>query len=89
MLYGRDMIALIYVDDVILSGPDQYKFDEVIAEIEDTGISLTVQEDVQDFLRVEVKTDKNSGKVTLTKGGLKRKLIKTVGMLNINNNTTP
>ena len=46
MLYGRDMIALIYVDDVILSGPDQYKFDEVIAEIEDTGISLTVQEDV-------------------------------------------
>ena len=46
------MIALIYVDDVIFCGPDQYKIYEGIKELEDADISLTFEEDVCDFLGV-------------------------------------
>ena len=42
-----------------------------------------------DFLRVEVSTDKNSVKVTLTQVGLTKKVLKTVGMLDIDNNINP
>ena len=88
MFYGRGIIALIYNDDVLLFGPDQYNIDEVIRELEDYGILLTVEEDVHAFLCVEVKTDNNSGKVTLTQGGLTKKLMNTLGMLYGNNNIT-
>ena len=83
------MIELIYVDDVLLFGTDQDNIDEVIKELEDAGISLTVEEDVYDFLGVEVKTDNQSGKVTLTGGGLTKKVLKIVGILDSNDNTTP
>ena len=38
---------------------------------------------------VEVNTDKQSGKVTMTKGGLTKKVLKKLVMLYSNNNTTP
>ena len=52
------MIALIYVDDVLLSVPDQDKIDEVTKELEDDGILFTLEEDAYYFLAVEVDTDK-------------------------------
>ena len=58
MFYGRIMIALIYVDDVLLSVPDQDKIDEVTKELEDDGILFTLEEDAYYFLAVEVDTDK-------------------------------
>ena len=41
-----------------------------------------------DLLGVKFKTDKKSGKVTLAQGGLNKKLMKTVGILDSNKNTT-
>ena len=58
MFYGRIMIALIYVDDVLLSVPDQDKIDEVTKELEDDGILFTLEEDAYYFLAVKVDTDK-------------------------------
>ena len=42
-----------------------------------------------DFLVVEVKTGNQSGKFTLAHGGLTKKLMNTVVILDINNNITP
>ena len=89
MFYGIGMIALIYVDDVLLFGPDQYNIDEVIKELEGAGISLNVEEEVYAFLVVEVETDNQSGKVTLTQRGLTKKVLNIVGMLDSNKNITP
>ena len=47
-------------------GPDHDNFDKLIKEIDDYGLSLTVEKYVFDFLGVEVKTDNQSSKVTLT-----------------------
>ena len=74
--------------DILVFGTDQYEIDEFIKELEDSGLSLTVEEDVYNFLGFEVKTDTHSGKVTLTQGVLTKKVLKTVGMLCSNNNTT-
>ena len=41
MFYGIGVIEIIYADDVIFFGTDQYNIDEVIKELEDTGILLT------------------------------------------------
>ena len=42
MFYIRGMISLIYVDDVLLFGPDQDNIDDAIKELEDSGVSLTI-----------------------------------------------
>ena len=59
MFYWIGMIVLIHVDYVILFGPDQDNIDEVIKEIEDAGLYLTVKKDAYTFLGVEVKNDNN------------------------------
>ena len=48
-----------------------------------------ISTDVYGLLVVEVNTDKQSDKVTMTKGGLTKKVLKTLIMLYSNNNTTP
>ena len=55
MFYGRGMISIIYDDDALLFGPDQDNIDEVIKELEDAGLSLTVEDDVYDFLGFELR----------------------------------
>ena len=83
------MIALIYVDDLTCSSYDQDKSDEVITELEYTGISLSVEEYMYSSFGVEFKTDKQSGKVKLTQVGLTNKLLKTLVMIDSNKKTTP
>ena len=83
------MIALIYVDYVLFFGPNQDKIDEVFKEIEDSGLFLTVEEDVYALLGVEVNIDNQSGKVTMAQGGLNKKVMNTVGMIDSNKKTHP
>ena len=89
MFYGRGMIVLIYIDDVIFFGNEQDNIDEVIKEFEDSGIYLTVEEHVYAFLRVEFITDNKSVEVTLTQWGMTKKVMNTVVMLYSNNKITP
>ena len=42
MFYILCIISLLYVDDVLLFGPDQDNIDDAIKELEDAGVSLTV-----------------------------------------------
>ena len=88
MFYGRGTISIIYVNDVLLFDPDQYKVDEVTEELEDAGIQLTFEEDMYALLGVEVNTDNHSGKVTLTQGGFTKKVLNTEGMLYSNKKKT-
>jgi hypothetical protein len=67
MFYGRGMVVLCYVDTCLFFGPDQGNIDEYIKELKDSGMALTVEDGVYTFLSVEVKTNKATGKVTLTK----------------------
>ena len=52
MFYGKGMIEIIYVDDVLFFFTDQYKIDEAIKELEYSSLSFTVREGVYAFLWV-------------------------------------
>ena len=43
MFYGRGIIELIYVDDLLFFGTDQDNIDEFVKELEDAGLSLNVE----------------------------------------------
>ena len=77
------------MDVVIFFGPDQDNIDEAIKELEDDGLYLTDQDDANGLLGVKIKTDKNSGKVTLTQGGLDKKVPKILGTLDSNKKISP
>ena len=51
------MIVIMYVDGVLFFGTDQDRIDEVIKELEDSGILLNVEKYVYNLLGVEVKTN--------------------------------
>ena len=89
MFYGIGITALIYIDDVLFFGPEQDKIDEFIKKLEDYGILLNVEGDVCAFLGVVDNTNKQSGKVTLTQGGLNKKVLKKVGILDSNKKINP
>ena len=89
MFYGRGIIELIYVDDLLFFGTDQDNIDKVIKELEDAGLQLNVEGDVYAFLAVEVNTEKHSVKVALTQVGLTNKVSKAAEMLDSNKMVTP
>jgi hypothetical protein len=67
------MVVLCYGDVCLFFGADQAKIDEFIKEFKDSGMALTVKDDVYAFLGVEVKTDKATNKVTRTQSGMTKK----------------
>ena len=73
MFYGRGMVVLCYVDDCLFFGPDQGQIDEFIKELKDSGMALTVEDDVYAFLGVKLKIHKATGKLTLTQRRLMKK----------------
>ena len=89
MAYVRGLIALIYVYGVLFFGIDQYKIVYFMKELDDSGLSLNVEQNVYAFLGVKVNADKKSGKVTLNQEGLTKKVLHIVGVLNSYEKTTP
>ena len=56
-----------YTDDSILAGPDQAKLDQVIADIKATGLEITDEGSVADFLGVNIKQEGDSFHLTQPK----------------------
>ena len=51
---GRSMYVL-YTDDSILAGPDEKEIDQIIKELQNSELNVTVEGDLQDFLGVNIK----------------------------------
>ncbi len=51
---GKTMYAL-YTDDSILAGPDQAEIDQIIKEMKQVKLDITVEGDLQDFLGVHIE----------------------------------
>jgi hypothetical protein len=81
--------SAIWITAVPYFGPDQAKIDEFIKELKDSGMTLTMEDDVYAFLEVEVKTSKETGRVTLNQSGLTRKVLRSTGMQDSNRKHTP
>jgi hypothetical protein len=89
LFYGKGMVALVYVDDVVFFGPDQGKIDKLIKDMSDDGFNINVEEDFFHFLGVDIKKDKNKKTFTLIQTGLIDKVIHALNMKDCNGKQTP
>ena len=64
MLYHHNCIYMLYTDDTLLFGIDKSVTDKVIADLKKTGLDLTVEGDIKDFLGVHV--EELNGSYTIT-----------------------
>jgi hypothetical protein len=88
LYYGRGIILLAYVDDVLLFGKNKNVLEEALKDIQKTKLDFTEEKDVFAFLGVEVKTLENS-KIMLLQKGLIDKIIRTVNLGDANLKHTP
>ena len=48
------MIYVLYTNDSILAGPSEQQIQATIKQIQDTGLQLTIEGDLEDFLGVNI-----------------------------------
>ena len=65
LFYGKDMVALVYVDDVIFFGPCQNKIDKVLDQLESDGFAMTREKDLFHFLGVDIADGKDGKRCTI------------------------
>jgi Reverse transcriptase (RNA-dependent DNA polymerase) len=88
MYCGDGIIVLTYVDDCLFFGKDQKMIDDKIRRIQDSGLKLTVEDDIYAFLGVEVVRTA-CGNIELLQCGLIDKILSTCGMSDCNTKATP
>ena len=54
VFYKEDMIYVLYTDDSILAGPSEQRIQAKIKQMQETGLQLTIEGDLEDFLGVNI-----------------------------------
>ena len=70
---------VLYTDDSILVGPDQQELNDIIKEIESTGLHLTSDDGIDDFLGVNIE-HKSDGTIHLTQKRLIQSILEDLGL---------
>ena len=90
------MCLVVYVDDVLLFGPDEKEMDKVLSELQLAGFDLKVEktgaQKAYDFLGIHIteETDADDNKIIkLTQLALIKKFLECVGMKDCNPSSTP
>ena len=74
-LYKEDMIYVLCTDDRILAGPSEQRIQANIKQIQETGLQLNIEGDLEDFLGVNI--DRTSrGAIHLTQPHLINSILK-------------
>ena len=71
------MIYVLYTDDSVLFGPTQKEIDDCIKAIQATGLKITVEGDIKDFLGVNIE-QKSDGMTTFSQPHLIDKVLKAL-----------
>ena len=75
---GKAMYVL-YTDDSILVGPDQKELDNILKEIQSTGLDITSEDGIDDFLGVTINHRKD-GTIHLTQKRLIKSILDDLGL---------
>ena len=95
--FGRGMCLVVYVDDVLLFGPNEEDMEKVISELQLDGFDLKLEktgaEKAYDFLGIhiteEIDAETNSKVIKMTQLGLIKKFLECVQMVDCNPSPTP
>ena len=88
MFMKKELVAFVYVDDVLFFGTSDAIIDEMIATLK-KDFDLKVKEDVFAFLGIEIIKDKKENAISLRQQGLVNILIQATGTENANKVKTP
>ena len=69
VFYRGKTVYNLYTEDLILTGTDQDKIDQIIEDLNRVKIILIVEGDLQDFLGVKIER-KGDGNINLTQPNL-------------------
>ena len=90
LFYHRSSMYVLYMDDSILTGPNKKELDNIISKMEQTGLKMTYEDGLDDFLGVNVD-HKEDGSIHLTQPHLIRSILDDVHLNapNIMHKATP
>jgi hypothetical protein len=84
-----DMLAISWVDDVVIVSRDATKIESMIQNLKDDGYDLDSEGEISAFLGIQVDQDIPNGTFTLTQEGLTQKVIDYTGLADCNPNKIP
>lgn len=91
IFYGRGMALIVYMDDVLLLGPDESEMEKVLAELHDWNFDLKIEKDGSDasydFLGINIT--RKDDEIIMTQYRLIKKFLECVGCTNANRLSTP
>ena len=87
VFYKGHAIYVLYTDDSILVGPDQQELDDILLEVKSTGLDITSEDGIDDFLGVTID-HKNDGTIHMTQKRLIQSILEDLG-LNSERTKTP
>jgi histone deacetylase 1/2 len=89
LLYKKNLLIIVYVDDVGVAAPSSDLIDEFVADLKNRGFELTREGSFSEFLGIKFEEDTEAGAITLTQKGLIKKVIAAAGLEHCNPNHTP
>ena len=88
LLYRKNLMMVLYVDDAGLAAPNTSIIDDFVAELKALGFDLDIEGNFNSYLGIGIEELEN-GERNMTQKGLIKKVIKTTKMEKCNPNWTP
>jgi hypothetical protein len=88
LLYKKDIVIVLYVDDAGIGAKSNELIEELILGLRKKGFALTREASFSEFLGIKIDP-LGDGAVSMTQKGLIKKILQTTGMEDCNPNWTP
>ena len=88
LLYRKNLMMVLYVDDAGIAAPNKEIIHEFVNELREHGFDLEIEGKFSSYLGIGIETFKD-GSRHMTQKGLIKKVIQTAKMGNCNPNWTP
>ena len=89
LLYKKDLLVIVYVDDVGVAAPEDALLDKFVEDLKTKGFELTREGSFSEFLGIKFEEDKAAGTITMMQKGLIKKVIASTGLEQCNPNRQP
>ena len=80
LFIGKDVIVIVYVDDLLLYSTTDKAIDDLIAKLKQDKIWIRKEASTEGFLGVDISARKPDGSFTLTQTGLITRVIDALGL---------
>ena len=89
LLYKKDCLVIVYVDDVGVAAPNPDLIDKFVMDLKQQGFELTKEGSFSEYLGIKFEENPDDGTITLTQKGLIKKILQATGMENCSPNRHP